>query len=115
MKKLKAHPYADLFPMMTSAELEALAADIADNGLRQPVVRYQGMTLDGRNRLVACEKVGVEPTFTDFDGDDAGALALVISLNVQRRDLTAAQRAVVAAKAWGLNGYSKGGRPRKEN
>jgi hypothetical protein len=49
--------------------------------------------------LLACEKAGVEPTFTEHDGDDASALALVISLNVQRRDLTAAQRAIVAARS----------------
>lgn len=111
MPKLKAHPYAELFPMMTAAELEALAADIAEQGLLQPVVRYQGQVLDGRNRLLACEKAGREPTFTDYEGDDAGALALVISLNAQRRDLTAAQRAIVAARRWGLSGYSQGGRP----
>jgi hypothetical protein len=97
--KLKTHPYADLFPMMTAAELDALAADIDANGLRQPIVRYQGMILDGRNRLLACEQIGAEPRFTDHEGDDASALALAISLNVQRRDLTAAQRAIVAAKA----------------
>src|SRR5262245_61096693 len=34
----------------------------------------------------------------DHDGDDASALALVLSLNVQRRDLTAGQRAIVAAR-----------------
>jgi hypothetical protein len=99
MAKYKNHPYADLFPMMTAAELDALAADIAENGLRQPVVLYQGAVLDGRNRLLACEKARVEPTFTEHQGDDASALALVISLNVQRRDLTAAQRAIVAARA----------------
>lgn len=43
---------------------------------------------------LACELAGVEPTFTEYDGDDAGALALVISLNVQRREL------VKEAKAW---------------
>jgi hypothetical protein len=52
--KLKNHPYADLFPMMSTAELEALTADIAANGLRHPIVRYKGMVLDGRNRLLAC-------------------------------------------------------------
>jgi hypothetical protein len=56
-------------------------------------------TVRTRNRLLACEKAGVEPRFEDFDGDDATALALVISLNVQRRDLTAGQRAIVAAKS----------------
>jgi hypothetical protein len=113
MAALKIHPYADLFPMMNAAELEALAADIAENGLRQPIVRYQAMVLDGRNRLKACEKAGTEPMFVDYEGDDASALALVISLNIQRRDLTGAQRAIVAARRWGMNGYSKGGRPEK--
>ncbi len=93
------HPVADLFPMMTDAELAALTADIEANGLRHPIVRYQGKVLDGRNRLAACKKVGVKPTFTDYEGDEDGALALVISLNVQRRDVTAAQRAIVAARA----------------
>jgi hypothetical protein len=97
--EMASHPYADLFPMMTAAEQDALAADIAANGLRQPVVRYQGKVLDGRNRLAACKKAGVAPTFTDHEGDDASALALVISLNVQRRDMTAAQRAIVAARS----------------
>jgi hypothetical protein len=113
MSKLKVHPYADLFPMMTGAELDALAADIAEVGLRQPIVRYGGAVLDGRNRLLACEKAGVEPAFTEYEGDDAGALALVVSLNVQRRDLTSAQKTIVAARRWGLDGYSKGGRPEK--
>jgi hypothetical protein len=99
MARRKSHPHADLFPMMTATELEALAEDIAENGQRHDIVLYQGAVLDGRNRLLACEKAGVEPRFAEYDGDDAGALALVISLNVQRRDLTAAQRAVVAARA----------------
>lgn len=93
---MKTHPYADLFPMMTAVELDALAADIAEQGLRHPIVRYEGMVLDGRNRLAACKKAEVEPTFTDYEGDDP--LGCVISLNVQRRDLTAAQRAIVAAR-----------------
>lgn len=98
-KKYPSHEYADLFPMMTALELEALADDVRANGLRHPVVLYGGRVLDGRNRLLACERAGVEPRFEEFDGDDVGALALVISLNVQRRDLTAAQRAISAARA----------------
>lgn len=97
--KLEAHEYANLFPMMTTVELEALAADVKESGLLQPIVRYGGKILDGRNRVKACEMAGVTPTFTDYDGDDAGALSLVISLNVQRRDLTAAQRAIAAARS----------------
>lgn len=98
-QQYESHEYAQLFPMMTAVELEALTADVKELGLRHPIVRYRGKILDGRNRLKACEAAGVAPTFSDYDGDDAGALALVISLNVQRRDLTAAQRAIAAAKA----------------
>src|SRR5262245_40732828 len=108
MAKLKPHPYADLFPMMTAAELEALTLDIRENGLRHPIIRYEGQILDGRNRLLACEKAGAQPTFTDFDGDDDAALALVESLNATRRDLTGGQRAIVAARRWMLNGETTG-------
>ena len=96
---MKAHAYANLFPLMTDEELETLAADIAENGLRHPIVTYGGGILDGRNRHAACLKAGVEPRFEEFDGDDEAALRLVISLNVQRRDMTPSQRAIVAAKA----------------
>jgi hypothetical protein len=113
MAKKKNHPYADLFPMMTAQELESLADDIKENGLRQPIVLYNDMVLDGRNRLAACERAGVEPNYQDHKGDDASALALVVSLNVQRRDLTGAQRAIVAAKKWGLE-EKQGGRPSKD-
>jgi len=107
--KWKAHPYADLFPMMTEGELEALAEDIRENGLRNPVVRYQDAILDGRNRLMACERAGVDPRFEDYVGSEEEAFALVESLNVQRRDLTAGQRALVAAKVWLMNGDHKPG------
>jgi hypothetical protein len=99
---MKSHPYADLFPMMSEVELEALVQDISRVGLRSPILRYQKMILDGRNRLAACKKANVEPRFEDFEGTDEEALALVISLNMERRHLTGAQKAIVAAKRWGL-------------
>lgn len=95
------HPAAGLFPLMGEAELAALAADIRANGLRVPIlVDGNGQVLDGRNRLAACEIAGVEPTFEAANGDDP--LALVVSLNVKRRNLNAGQRAVAAAEAWDL-------------
>jgi hypothetical protein len=109
--KYKIHPYAELFPMMTAAELEALTADIRTKGLRQPIVLYEEQILDGRNRLAACETAGVKPTFTTYGGSDADALDLVISLNVQRRDLAAAQRAIVGARCIDHTQHlSRGGR-----
>jgi hypothetical protein len=109
--KLKVHPFAATYPPMSEDELVALTEDIKARGLQRPIVRYEGMILDGRNRYLACERAGVEPTFTDYEGDDP--LGQVNSLNLSR-DLTGAQRAIVAARQWGLEGYSKGGRPGSE-
>lgn len=107
--KYEAHEYANLFPMMTAMELDALSEDIKANGLRHPIVLYEGEVLDGRNRLLACERVGAEPTFTEYEGDAAGALAMVESLNIERRALTSGQRAIVAARRWGLEPKKRGG------
>jgi ParB-like chromosome segregation protein Spo0J len=111
----EVHPAADLFPMMTGDELQALADDIRENGLRQPVVLDgEGRVLDGRNRLAACELVGVEPVFASVNGDDP--VALVVSLNVKRRNMTSGQKAVSAAEAWDMVGdkFVPKGAKRKE-
>jgi hypothetical protein len=110
MTKLKIHPLAETYPPMSEVELEALTADIAERGLQREIVLFEGMVLDGRNRLTSCEKAGVEPRFTTYEGDDP--LGQVNSLNLNR-DLTSAQRALIVARQWGLDGYSKGGRPGK--
>jgi hypothetical protein len=95
---LKPHRFADKLPPMSAEELTALAASIRENGQRQDIVLYQGQILDGRHRYQTCLDLGVEPRFVTHEGDDASALALVLTLNIDRRDLTASQRAVVAAE-----------------
>lgn len=88
------HPYADRFPMLDDESLDALAADIRANGLLHPIVlTTAGVLLDGRNRLAACDRAGVAPAFCVFDGDP---IAFVIGQNMQRRDLTQAQKAHLA-------------------
>jgi hypothetical protein len=64
---------------------------------------------DGHNRLKACDKAKVGPRFEDFKGTEEAARALVISLNMHRRDLTPAQRAIVAARFWMANADGKPG------
>jgi len=93
-----AHPLADLLPLITGAEFDALVADIRQHGLRVPITIFQDRILDGRNRLRACKVAEVEPRFEHFDGDEDDALAFVLSLNVARRHLTTCQRAVLALK-----------------
>lgn len=93
---MKAHPYADRFPMLSTEELERLADDIRENGLNNPVVLDdEGRILDGRNRWAACELAGVTPETTLFEGDDPAAF--VLSSNVSRRHLTTGQQAMSTA------------------
>lgn len=90
------HPVADLFPMLADDELAELADDIKQRGLLQPIVLdSEGRLLDGRNRLAACDLARVRPSFTFYEGDDPDGYALAV--NGQRREMTKAQKAIVAA------------------
>ena len=75
------HPIAAIFPLLEGDELNALAADIKDNGLREPCWLYEGKILDGRNRKTACTLAGVDPTFREFTGDRLAAIRFVWSMN----------------------------------
>src|SRR5262249_56926866 len=67
---LKFHPLADIFPLMEGEEFEALVADIKVHGLRECIVLFEDMILDGRHRYRACLQAGIEPNFTVYTGDD---------------------------------------------
>jgi hypothetical protein len=66
------HPAAELFPMMSEAELRELGEDIKKNGLKSPIIMWSpearnprkqnvaAYLLDGRNRLAAMELVGLD-------------------------------------------------------
>lgn len=93
------HPAAALFPLMHGGELELLVADIAQNGLREPIMLYDGQILDGRNRLHACELAQVPPRFIEWDGDGGSPLSFVLSRNLHRRHLDESQRSLIAVRA----------------
>jgi N6-adenosine-specific RNA methylase IME4/ParB-like chromosome segregation protein Spo0J len=92
----KAHPYADILPLLEGEAFDALVADIKANRLLNPIWIHDEKVLDGRNRLRACEAAGVEPTFVEFTGNDP--LGFVLSQNIKRRQLDASQLAMVAAR-----------------
>ena len=99
----EAHPASAIFPMMSDPEIEALAADIRENGLREPLVLHpDGRLLDGRNRMKACALAGIEPHTRVWDGHGS-EVAYVVSLNLRRRHLDESQRAMVAAKIANLH------------
>lgn len=108
---MEIHPAANIFPMMSDADLSALAADIKEHGQRECCVFYEGKLLDGRNRWKACERAGVEPEYSEIESDDFDPVAFVISTNLKRRHLTESQRAMAAAAARGF--YDTAAKERK--
>lgn len=107
---LQLHPLCTLFPRLDGEAFEALKADIAVNGLRQPVVLHEGMILDGGNRYRACSELGIKPDTTDFDG--VNIVSFVLSANLHRRHMSLSQQAAIVASAqdWGV-AHKTSGRP----
>ena len=123
MTSMKVHPFAEKFPMIKGERLDDLVASISKHGLWEPVVRKNGLILDGRNRIAACEKAGVDVKYEEY----CGSLSLVDFIgikNMDRRDLLKDQR-VMLAMEWGkalvkeaekrkLEGQRKGGKTRRK-
>ena len=92
----KYHPTASLFPLMQDAEFAELKADVAANGLLEPVwLHPDGSIVDGRNRHRACIELGIRPQFRTWSGEGS-LVSFVVSMNLHRRHLTSSQRAVIA-------------------
>lgn len=108
---LELHPLCTLFPRLAGAEFEALKADIATHGLRQPIITHDGLILDGGNRYRACVEAGVEPTLEEFAGENL--VSFVLSANLHRRHLSAGQQAAIVASAQDWAGAQPVGRPGK--
>jgi hypothetical protein len=108
---MKTHPAAELFPLMSESELDDLITDIQANGQQFPIVALDGQLLDGRNRWLACEHLGLTPKVEQYDGHDP--VTFVISANLKRRHLTQTQKAEIALKAIPL--YEQEAKERQRN
>ena len=107
---LPIHALATIFPPMSDAEFAALKADISEHGVHQPVAVWRGEIVDGRNRYLAAEELGIKAPLRYLD-DDIDPVSYVLSSNMSRRNLDPSQRAIVMAALPKL----KSGRPANEN
>jgi N6-adenosine-specific RNA methylase IME4/ParB-like chromosome segregation protein Spo0J len=103
------HDLCKLFPPMPEDQFNSLIDSIRDHGLLTPIMLHDGKILDGRHRYKACINLGIEPSFEEYEGEDA--LGYVIALNLSRRHLDESQRAMIGARIANLTGA---GRPSKE-
>lgn len=92
---------------MSDADFNNLKSDIDAHGLRQPIVTYNGMILDGGNRFKACQEIGLTPTLTEYEYDDIGAF--VLSCNLHRRHMSVSQQAAIVASVANWAGAAQHG------
>ena len=97
---IKFHPIAAIFPMMNPLEFEGLKADIEKHGQLEPIWTHDGKIIDGRNRYLACQDLGIKPKLKKWKPVNSNELVdFVISLNLKRRHLNTSQKALVAVDA----------------
>lgn len=101
MREYQQHELSAAFPGMSKPEFAALVEDLAENGQREPAVRFEGKILDGWHRVRGCQACGRVPIIVDLP-PGIEPVAFVLSRNLHRRHLTGLQRAaaVVACREW---------------
>lgn len=96
--KPRFHPLVEIFPDMEKHAFAEFVQDIKVNGVREPVTVYKNLVVDGRNRVLACQELGIPYPMRVYEGKESDLLAFVLSKNLHRRQMDASQRAMVAAK-----------------
>jgi ParB-like chromosome segregation protein Spo0J len=99
MQTLQRHELSSAFPDLEEPAFYELQEDIKTNGLRNPITLFDNKVIDGWHRLRACMNLGLEPSVIELNGDPVD---FVIGQNINRRHLTASQRAMALAtcNAW---------------
>lgn len=112
---LQRHPLSLHFGDMPEDQLKELQADIKANGLKESIVTYEGMVLDGWHRyLCLCalgKKLGEHNSY-EYDPliDGLHPEKWVHSKNLFRRQMTADERVRVAAQYLGYVNPGRGGK-----
>jgi hypothetical protein len=91
------HEASVALPKMSDDDFRTLVDDIKQNGLTNKISVWKGQIVDGRHRLLACEKAGVEPQY-ELLPDDTDPFKFAFSANIARRNLSQSQKAMIAAK-----------------
>lgn len=96
---LAPHPFAALLPLLNAAGQSRLNDDVAAHGVLQPITLFEGKVLDGRHRLTAALANGdLNIPAVELQGTRGEAMAFVMSQNIRRRQLSASQLALCAAR-----------------
>jgi hypothetical protein len=101
--ELELHPLCIAISACSEKEQAELKENIKNNKLQVPIKLFRDKILDGRGRYNACvelAKDGIDTGFRSevFLGTEEDARKYVVSANLVRRNLSASQRALSAAR-----------------
>ena len=101
---MERHQLSAAFPDMPDEDFQDLLESIKAHGQREPITTYENKILDGWHRFRACLQLDINPSFHEYDGQDP--VSYVIDLNLHRRHLSPAQKAmaVVTCSTWAGKG-----------
>ena len=101
---LEPHKMSTIVPGMSSDDYHRLTESMEAHGYLEdhPIMLFEGRILDGGHRYRAANEVGVTPTYRDFKGTEAQALAFILASNTHRRHLTKRQIAQTLVNAESL-------------
>lgn len=111
--ELRLHAQADVVPTMGKLEFEAFRADIEQRGLLVPLeITAAGVVLDGRERLNAARELGLTrvPVRVVAPHDQ---LDYMLRAAIQRRQLSASQRAALTIELHQYQQLAAEGRERQ--
>jgi len=91
--------FHDLIPPMTPEEKGLLEEDVTANGCRDALVVWEGILLDGHNRLEICQRLKLKYKVTSLEFEDRGeAMLWIINNQFGRRNISMYDRGVLALK-----------------
>ncbi len=90
--------FQSFIPPLSIGELRALEENILANGCRDPLVVWNGLLLDGHNRLTICREHKIDFTTVEAKGiaDRDDAKAWIIKNQLGRRNISDGSRAILA-------------------
>lgn len=91
---------ANLVPLASDVELKALQLDINKNGQTEPIILWNNKIVDGRNRQIACQKLGIELKVIHLHSNlTYDEVARTVKSMNTRRNLTETQKIMSAVKS----------------
>ncbi len=94
--EVQIHELAAIFPIMEGQEFEDFKISI-NAGQQFPIVMYENIVIDGRQRLKACQELGKKIMAVNWKGTGS-VEEFIYASNVARRHLNAGQKAAFAVK-----------------